>query len=313
MSVGWFYHDDYLKHDTGQHPERPERLRAIVEHFEKSGLANELVRLTPTPIDPARLAAIHDADYIQRVAATCRSGVRHIDSMDTVICRASYDVALLAAGAAVDAADAVMHGEIERAFVTARPPGHHAEFDTAMGFCLFNNIALAADHLITHHKLERIAIVDFDVHHGNGTQHAFEYRNDVLFISIHQDPATLYPGSGFAREIGLRKGEGFTLNVPMPPGAGDREYQAAFEATILPRLDVFGPQVLLISAGFDAAAEDPLANIELTDAAFTWMTQQLVQIAERHCGGRVISLLEGGYNLAALARCAAAHTRALLS
>ncbi len=312
MSVAFVYDDRFLTHDTGLgHPERPDRLRAITSHFRETGLAARLTPLAPQPIDPIALERIHDLSYVGQVQAACRDAPARIEA-DTVVSPKSHDVALLAAGAAVTAADAIMRGDILRAFCAVRPPGHHAERDRAMGFCLFNNIAIAADHLTHAHNLKRVAIVDFDVHHGNGTQHAFEDRADVLFISIHEDPVHLYPGTGIAHEIGRGPGEGFTLNIPMPPGSTDADYAAAFDNTIIPRLREYQPEILLISAGFDASAADPLAHIKLTAAAFGDMTRKLAKIADEFSAGRILSVLEGGYDLHALAEGAAEHVLALL-
>ena len=313
MSIGWIYHDDFLRHDTGpMHPERPDRLRAIVRAFEESGLGEQLTRIEPQPCEPDRLHRIHTPQHVERMEALCRRAPAVADAGDTIVSAESYSIALRAVGGVLAAADAIMAGQFKRIFSTHRPPGHHAERDRAMGFCLFNHIAIAADYLTHAHHLPRVAVVDFDVHHGNGTQHSFDERADVLFISIHQDPRTLYPGTGFAHETGRGAGEGLTLNVPMAPGSGDDDYRGAFDEKIIPKLDEYRPQLLLISAGFDAMAEDPLANIELTDRAFDWMTRRLVQVAERHCESRVLSVLEGGYDLSALGRAAIAHARALL-
>jgi acetoin utilization deacetylase AcuC-like enzyme len=204
-----------------------------------------------------------------------------------------------------------MDGDVRRAFAAVRPPGHHAEPDAAMGFCLFSNVAIAARYLQQQHGLSRIGIVDFDVHHGNGTQAAFEDDPSVLFISLHQDPRTCYPGSGHGYEAGCGHGEGFTLNIPMTPGADDDDYLAAFDTKVLPVLDAFRPEALLISAGFDAHHADPLAQIQLSEECYERMTRLLVGVAETHCGGRVISALEGGYNLRALGRSVVRHLIAL--
>ncbi|MEE9212001.1 MAG: histone deacetylase, partial [Phycisphaeraceae bacterium] len=208
--------------------------------------------------------------------------------------------------------DQVSAGHVRNAFCAVRPPGHHAEHDRSMGFCIFNNVAIAAEHLIREHGLERVAIIDFDVHHGNGTQHIFEDRADVLYISIHEHPQHLYPGTGFASETGRGPGEGTTINLPVLPGAGDDVYRRLFRQRVIPALDDFSPQVLLISAGFDACKDDPLAHVELSAEGFGWMTQQLRDAAERHCGGRLISMLEGGYDLRSLAECVAVHVGGLL-
>jgi acetoin utilization deacetylase AcuC-like enzyme len=230
-----------------------------------------------------------------------------LDQSDTPVGPASFDAALRSLGASVAATDAVLGGHVRRAFAAGRPPGHHAEPDRPMGFCLFNNVAVAARHAQQKHGVGKIAIVDFDVHHGNGTQAAFEDDPTVLFVSLHQDPRTLYPGSGHAYEVGDGAGRGFTLNLPMNPGSEDAEYAQAIDARVVPKLDAFRPELLMLSAGFDAHRDDPLANICLSEDGFAQMTRTLVAVANAHCGGRVVSVLEGGYHLRALGRCVVRH------
>ncbi len=324
MTTGLIYHDQFAAHSTGpSHPERPERLGAIMERMRGSPLWDQLTLLTPTPAELSAIAAVHDLVYIERLRETCIQGEGHIDCVDSVICAESFDIALLAAGGSIMAVDTVMRGPgaidpvtghrgVHNAFCAVRPPGHHAEPNRSMGFCLFNNIAIAARHLLDHHGLSRVAIVDFDVHHGNGTQHAFENIAEVLFVSVHEHPSYLYPGTGFAWETGQGSGEGFTLNIPLDPGGADREYRRAFVQQVLPTLDRFKPEFLLISAGFDASEFDPLAHMKVTSEGFTWMTRQLKMAAERHCYGRLVSCLEGGYNLRALAENVANHVGVLL-
>ena len=313
MKVGWVYHEDYLKHDTGPgHPERPDRLRAIVEAFRKTGLDRELIPIAPRAVNPMKLYGTHLPQYVKHVAQACNMGQTFIDSTDTTICPDSYDVALLAVGGVLAGMRQVMEGKVDRAFCTVRPPGHHAERDSATGFCLFNNIAVAADAAIAEFDLKRVAIVDFDVHHGNGTQHAFEHRNDVLFVSLHQDPKTLYPGMGYYDERGVDRGEGFTVNIPMAPGATDADYRRAFDEKALPALREFKPELLFIDAGFDATADDAMAQVSLTHDAYTWMTSLLCEVADECCGGRVVSVLEGGYNLDSLTDCVVKHVKALM-
>lgn len=255
---------------------------------------------------------IHQKAYIDRLRDVCGRGDPFIDTADSAICPGSYDVAVLAAGGLLAAADAVMAGNVQNAFCAVRPPGHHAEAGRSMGFCLFNNVAIAAEYLIAHHGVNRVAIVDFDVHHGNGTQHIFERRSDVLFISLHEDPGSLYPGMGYEYEKGHGPGQGYTVNLPLVPGSGDEQYRDLFQTRVVPALHEFKPEVLLISAGFDAAAEDPLANLQVSEKGFLWMTQQLVEIAQHHCRGRLISTLEGGYDLDSLARNVSGHIKTLL-
>lgn len=271
----------------------------------------KLLELTPTPVEINTIELVHDRRMIERTRHICDSGGGVLDQGDTVVSARSFDIALLSCGAVLSCCDAVMNGTVKRAFAAVRPPGHHAEPDRAMGFCLIGNIAVAARYLQRKHGIGRVAIVDFDVHHGNGTQAAFEVDPSVLFISIHQHPKTCYPGTGYDWETGEGAGEGSTLNIPMMPGCADAEYSAEFEGKILPRLDQFKPDILLISAGFDAHTDDPLAQMELTDEGFETMTRMLVDAANTRCGGRIISTLEGGYSLPALARSVVRHLKAL--
>lgn len=317
----------FVDHDTGPtHPERPDRIRAIHRAVRLAGLVTSsdpfpefkldvnvtraersVTEIEAVPVEDDTPLLVHTPSYLEQVRRGCaRSAV--LDLSDTPTCPASFATALRSLGSAIQAADFVMTGpQGSRAFSAARPPGHHAEVMRPMGFCLFNNIAIAARHIERRYELERIAIVDFDVHHGNGTQDAFEDDPRVLFISIHQHPSTLYPGTGHDHEVGHSAGRGYTLNVPMNPASGDEAYARAFDQKIVPALDRFRPQMLLISAGFDAHADDPLAHIELSDDGFAMMTGKLCAVADTHCQGRVVSLLEGGYNLAALGRSVVRH------
>jgi acetoin utilization deacetylase AcuC-like enzyme len=263
-------------------------------------------------IDMDLVKPVHGAAYIERFEKQCFTGGVTLDSADCVICPETYDISRLAAGAAVAAVDAVMAGEIRNAFCPVRPPGHHAERDSAMGFCYLNNIAIAAERLIGTHGIERIAILDFDVHHGNGTQHQFEADPNVLFCSIHQDPRTLFPGMGFAHERGVGPGESATLNVPVMPGSGPDDYRRAFDELILPKIDAFNPQFLLMSAGFDPHKFDPIAAVQLDTEDFEWITREAMKLVETHCQGRAVSFLEGGYHLDALADSVQAHVETLL-
>jgi len=302
MATGFVYDPRYHDHDTGRgHPERPKRLSAIVQRLKDDGLWDRVRHLGP--IEPAEqrwIETVHDRSYIARLKAVCQSGRPFIDAMDSAVCKASYDVALLAVGGVLLAVDAVMAGEVRNAFCAVRPPGHHCERDRSMGFCLLNNVAIAAEYLIQQHGLQRVAIVDTDVHHGNGTQHAFEDRADVLYVSVHEDPAYLFPGTGFAEETGVGAGDGFTLNIPLAPYADDGAYQSAFEQRVLPAIDRFEPQFVLVSVGYDMGEHDLLSHQQMTLAGLGWMTRQLKAAAERHCGGRLVSVLEGGYDLQTL-------------
>jgi acetoin utilization deacetylase AcuC-like enzyme len=248
---------------------------------------------------------VHDRAHVENLERTIRSGARVLDDGDTTVSADSWDAALTAVGASLAAADRVARGQWRNAFVAVRPPGHHAERDRAMGFCLLNNVAITARYLQHRHGIERVAIVDWDVHHGNGTQHAFEADPSVLFVSLHQHP--LYPGTGAAAERGVGAGEGTTLNLPLASGAGDAEYLAAFEQRVLPALEAFEPGFVLVSAGFDAHRDDPLSGQRVSADGFRRMSRLLVDHAEAHAGGRLVSLLEGGYDLNALAESVEAH------
>ena len=314
MKVGWVYHDDFLRHDTGEdHIEGPQRLSRIVNALKAGGL---LERMQPIAFERAAgeaVARVHEPAYMSVVEMACEQGFAFVGSQETHICQESYDVAMLGVGGVLAACDAVMAQQVRSAFCAVRPPGHHAERDLAKGFCLFNNVAIAAAHLLAVHGLQRVAIVDLDVHHGNGTQHIFEDRDDVLYTSIHEIPGSMgFPGTGWETETGVGSGEGFTLNVCMPPGSGDAEYHAAFEQQIIPALERYGPQFLLLSTGFDAAYDERISKLNLTDAGFEWMTRQLTGVAKRCCGGRLVSVLEGGYDLPTVGQNAAAHVRVLI-
>ncbi len=291
---GIVYHKDYLIHTQGQHPERKERLEHIVGAIAKRGLTDSLVMLDPVPAAVDDIALVHDSGYIKTIEEACSSGQRMLD-MDTYIVPESYRVALLSAGGALTGLQEVMGSGPDKVFTLNRPPGHHAEKSRAMGFCLFNNIAVAAEVAKRDYGIKRIAIVDWDVHHGNGTQHSFENDPEVLFISTHQSPA--YPGTGHLKDTGRGVGEGFTVNMPMPPGSGDQEYALFFDRVIIPILDQFKPELLMISSGHDAYRHDPLAGMSLTHQGFYKMADSLRQAAERHCQGRVLLCLEGGYHL----------------
>jgi acetoin utilization deacetylase AcuC-like enzyme len=258
--------------------------------------------------EESQIALVHPGSFVHDLlAAVPATGERHLDA-DTMLSPGSGEAALRAAGAVVAAVDAVMAGEADNAFCAVRPPGHHAEPDQAMGFCLFNNVAVGALHARDAHGLHRLAVVDFDVHHGNGTQAAFWDDPDLFYASTHQMP--LYPGTGSARERGVNAN---IVNVPLPPGAGSEEFRAAVRHNIVPALTSFQPDFLFISAGFDAHAEDPLAGLNFTEDDYAWVTEQLLSLARSACGGRVISVLEGGYNPDALGRSVAAHVRALMA
>ncbi len=302
-----FTHPACAGHDMGAgHPEQPARLAAVLSALEGPDFA-ELERREAPETDRGRLLLMHPADYVDGLfAAFPTEGRVQIDA-DTAVSAGSREAALRAAGGVVAAVDAVMKGEAKRAFCAVRPPGHHAEPDRTMGFCLFNNVAIGAAHARDVYHLHRVAVIDFDVHHGNGTQAMFENEPMFFYGSTHQMP--LYPGTGRASETGVAQN---IVNVPLPPYAGSKEFRAAYRDVVLPKLADFGPELLIISAGFDAHRDDPLAQENLDEADFEWVTDELVGIAERSAEGRVVSALEGGYDLDALGRSAAAHVRALM-
>ena len=303
----------FERHDTGAgHPERPQRLAAIRRGLADAGLIERCERIEPGPIDPQQLRRLHDETYIKRVEQACRDNAPYIDVMDSAIGPESCEIALLAAGTTVEAVEAVIGGRLSNAFSAVRPPGHHAERDRSMGFCLFNNIALAADRLISHHRLDRVMVFDFDVHHCNGTQHTFYGTNQVFVCSLHGHPNWVYPGTGFETETGTGEGEGYTLNLPMRPGAGGAEYRTAFVEKVLPAAEAYNPQFILISAGFDAHRADPLAPLCLETTDYEWMTRWIMDLAKRHCGGRLVSVLEGGYDLEALSASVTRHVSLLV-
>jgi acetoin utilization deacetylase AcuC-like enzyme len=303
----------YLAHQPGpDHPEQPIRLRAILDAVQSGDLGKRLISLKPRPATLDEVTAVHTRQYVQRIHDVCKAGGTYVDVPDSAVCPASYEVALLAAGGVLAACDAVMTRQVHNAFCAVRPPGHHAEADRAMGFCLLNNVAIAARYLQRRHGLHRVFILDWDVHHGNGTQHLFERDGSVMYCSLHEHPGFLYPGTGYAWERGEGCGLGRILNLPMMPHAGDDEFRAAFLTRVLPTALAFGPQFVLVSAGFDAHGADPLATLDLTTEMFGWMTRQAKALARRCCQGRLVSVLEGGYDLDALKASVTAHLEALL-
>ena len=307
MTTLLYTHPDCIAHDPGPyHPESPARLKAVLTALAEPEFAGLQRREAPeAALDD--LVRVHPLRFVERLLAAVPSqGHVGIDA-DTVMSPASGMAALRAAGAVAAAVDAVVAGEADNAFCAVRPPGHHAEPNRAMGFCLFNSVAVGALRARDIHHLDRVAVVDFDVHHGNGTQARFYDDASLFYGSSHQYP--LYPGTGGAGETGV----GNIVNVPLRPMSGSREFRQGMERVLLPALDRFRPQIVLISAGFDAHRNDPLAQLLLEDADYAWITEQLLDIARRHAGGRVVSTLEGGYDLAALGASAAAHVRALMS
>ena len=308
--TGFVWHELFMKHLAGYtHVESPQRVEAILKRIRKSPVATSLRFIEAEPAKIEWLERVHDPEYVKAILTLKIEDAVVLDLGDTVATKATPAAALHAAGAGVQAARLVLDGKISSAFCCVRPPGHHAERNCAMGFCIFNNIAVAAAHLIEAEGLKRVAIVDWDVHHGNGTERMFIDDNRVLYISLHQYPH--YPGTGSAETIGSGKGQGYTINLPMGAGAGDREYLAAFRDRIIPALDEFKPEFILISAGFDGHEDDPLSGTLLTTSAFRTMTVLLKASAEKHCKGRIVSMLEGGYDIQALAESVEEHVTAL--
>lgn len=298
-----FSHPDCEGHQPGEgHPEAPSRLAAAMAGVQAAGIEN----VTRAPLaEPAQLALAHPESYVSAVLdAVPNTGYAQLDP-DTILNHRSGDAARRAAGAAIAAVDSVIDGDDQRAFCAVRPPGHHAEASRAMGFCLFNSIAVAARHALARGDIGRVAVLDFDVHHGNGTQAIFSAQENVLFASSHQSP--LYPFSGAAEETGV----GNIINRPLPPGSDGKTVLRLWREDILPRVRRFGPELILVSAGFDAHRADPLAQFELTEQDFFDLTEEIAALAEECCSGRVVSLLEGGYDLAALCDSVAAHLEAM--
>ena len=308
--TGLVYHPQYLEHDMGYgHPEAPQRLRAILARLEETGLLPSLIRIDPKPATDDWITQVHTTAYVKALHARApKQGHVSLDP-DTSMSPGSLGAAYLAVGGVLAAVDAIMDKRVDNAFCAVRPPGHHAEADHAMGFCLINNVAVAARYFQKRHGLEKIAVVDWDVHHGNGTQHAFYEDPTVFFFSTHQYP--WYPGTGGVDERGSGKGEGYTLNVPLPAGKGDAEYLEVFNRILRPALKAYRPDAVIISAGFDAHRDDPLAGMNLTEQGYRALTKVVKEIAGEHAQGRVLSCLEGGYNLAALAASVEGHLRVL--
>ncbi|MFM7635675.1 MAG: histone deacetylase [Cyanobacteriota bacterium] len=301
----------YLDHDPGPvHPERAARLKALLAGLEREGLLQRCTPITPYPASDAALLRCHSQRYLDTVQRDMAYGNAWLSTGDTALGEHSEAVARLAAGGVMAAVDAVLAGSVRNAFAPVRPPGHHAEPSRGMGFCIYNNVAVAARHAQAAHGLERLLIVDWDVHHGNGTAAVFRSDPSVLVFNTHQWP--LYPGTGRASDRGEGAGEGFTINCPLPAGSGGAAVLDALRSQLVPAAEAFRPELVLISAGFDGRIGDPLADFRLNDADYGALTLEVMGIAERHCQGRLVSSLEGGYALDGLASAAAAHVRTLL-
>lgn len=314
MKKTGFLHDErYLLHDTGPgHPESPERLKAIYQGITDADLLSKLTIIQARQADLKWVESVHAKNYIERFEAACRSGNSMFDYPDNQICAETFETALLAVGGVLDAAGQVMVGKLDNVFCAVRPPGHHAEYDQAMGFCYFNNVAIAARYLQREWGIQRVGIVDFDVHHGNGTQHIFEEDPDVFYYSIHQHPTFAFPGTGRAFETGNGEGTGSTRNYPVLPGHGDKEYHGLIQRDLIPVLEAFSPEVIIVSAGFDAHVDDDMSDIKLSTQGYTRIMERIVALAELYSDGKVISVLEGGYCLERLPELAANHVKVLL-
>ena len=299
----------FLDHETGNHPEKPERLKAIRQELVQTGLLARCTQGKPRAATLEELARIHDRQYIRQLQKYVDDGGGWIEP-STVVCQKSFDVAVLAAGTALSAVDTVMTGADQQAVCLIRPPGHHALVDSAMGFCLFNNIALAADHAVKTHQAERVLVIDWDVHHGNGTQDIFYRRSDVWFYSIHRSP--FYPWTGKADETGTGQGLGTKFNLPIEFGTTRRAYLAQFENELNQIVKRCRPQLILVSAGFDAHALDPVGSLGLETEDFETITRLVMQVAQAECQGKLVSCLEGGYHVQRLAESVALHVKTLL-
>jgi len=309
-AVHFFYHPIFLKHLEGiSHPENPQRLEIIIDYLKQQSVWDKLTHHQPDQAEIKWIKSNHDDIYVDSLLALRGTRPCVVDGGDTVLTAKSADAALHAAGAAISGVDILMNGEGDSVFCAVRPPGHHAEYAEAMGFCLFNNVAIAARYAMEAHQAKRVFIFDWDVHHGNGTHYSFDYMPDVFFASIHQD--RLFPSTGAANEIGKGAGEGYTLNIPLGAGNGDSEYLTLMEEQILPAIQSFQPDLFILSAGFDAHSDDPLAQMQLSTDCFAKMTTLLRDTLKPINNGRILSVLEGGYHQQNLAESVFAHLQAL--
>jgi len=310
MATAYATHSCFTEHDFPRHPEHAGRIKAVWQRLSRQSLLDQVEQLAPSPARDAQILAVHSQPHLDRLVAVAQGdGITRLDH-DTYALPVSLEVARLAAGAVVEAVDAVLTGFCDNALAVVRPPGHHATVERQMGFCLLNNIAIAARHAQAQHRCGKVLIIDYDVHHGNGTQDIFYADPTVQFISIHQSP--LYPGTGALAESGTGAGAGFTLNLPIAGGQGDASYERLFAEVVWPAAERFAPDLMLISAGFDAHWVDPLANMQLSLAGYDRLARECLRMAERLCGGKIVFVMEGGYDLGALAHGWCNITRALL-
>ena len=308
--TGFLFSEIFLDHETGNHPECPDRLKAVKSAVDTSKIEKDLFFVEPEEATQEQISLIHLPEYIKSVMNSCKLGDRFLNA-DTMICKKSYDTALLAAGGVLKVLSLILEGTLKNGFCAVRPPGHHAESNRAMGFCLFNNVAIAARFAVNNMGLKKVFIIDWDVHHGNGTQNAFYTDSDVFYSSLHQYPH--YPGSGSSNETGHGEGKGFTLNFPLDPHEGDETYISIFEKQLVPELLKYRPDLIIVSAGFDAHEKDPLSSMNVTSDGFGRMTRLVCEAAESVCEGRILSVLEGGYNLKALGESVVLHLKGLLN
>jgi len=312
--TGFLYDERYLLHCTGScHPESPERLKAAYKGIEDAGLLPKLTRIHAVPAQQRWVEKVHHINYILRFEEACMMGMDELDYPDNQMCRETYDTAMLAVGGILETVKMVMEDKIDNAFCAVRPPGHHAEVNKAMGFCYFNNVAVAARYIQEEWGIERVGIVDFDVHHGNGTQHIFEYDPTVYYYSIHEHPSFAFPGTGREFEKGADAGQGYTFNTPVLPGQGDREYLDLIKQDLLPAFEFFQPEFILASTGFDAHAEDDMSDIKLSTEMFTWIMKVLMGLADKYAEGRIISVLEGGYSIQRLPELIKNHVEVMMT
>jgi len=312
--TGYLHDNRYLLHDTGPyHPETADRLTAVYNGIKDAGLLDHLTLLSAVRAEFKWIETVHDPNYIHRFEEVCLSGNRTFDYPDNQMCVDTFETAYLAVGGILDAIRRIMEGSLDNAFCAVRPPGHHAERNQAMGFCYFNNVAIAARYLQKEYGIKRVGIIDFDVHHGNGTQHIFENDPTVFYYSIHQHPSFAFPGTGREFEEGEQEGVGFTKNSLLLPGQGDEVYKALLESDLLPAFDRFKPEFILVSSGFDGHQNDDMSEVNLTTPTYTWTMETIIKLVNQYADGRLVSVLEGGYCLASLGELAANHVNVLLN